>query len=188
MFNCPRILTRSREAFATGWTTASPFGGGDVVEECGGGNAVEEEAASSLNVVVGQASSSTKGNDKVAGGGDSDWGAGEGISSTRGISSASSSSSKRRGESQGCGDSHLGLGTGGDSPSFQQIRSSSQPFCGMVPGSRTARSALMMQSASLMNPPGTGLRSTSMSSKLPVWATTSSQMCKDWKPNDQPSS
>ena len=63
-----------------------------------------------------------------------------------------SSSSKRKGEVDGGGDSSLEAGARGDSPSFMQLTSPSHPVSGMVPGTRTERSALMMRSASLMNP------------------------------------
>ena len=88
-----------------------------------------------------------------------------------------SSSSKRRGELDGGGDSGLEVGAGGDSPGFQQVTSSSHPFSGMVPGTWTERSALMMCSASLMNPFSKGVTTTS--SKLPLWLATSSQRCSD---------
>ena len=39
-------------------------------------------------------------------------------------------------------------GARGDSLGFRQLTSSSHPFCGMVPGTRTERFALMMHSAS----------------------------------------
>ena len=88
-----------------------------------------------------------------------------------------SSSSKRRGEVDGGRDSGLEAGAGGDSPGFQQVSSSSHPFSGMVTGTRTERSALMMHSASLMNPFGKGVTTTS--SRLPLWLATSSQRCSD---------
>ena len=62
-----------------------------------------------------------------------------------------SSSSKRRGEVDGGRDSGSEAGGEGDSPGFQQVHSFSHPFSGMVPGTRTERSALMMRSDSLMN-------------------------------------
>ena len=61
----------------------------------------------------------------------------------------------------------LEAGVGGDSPCFHQLSSSSHPFSGMVPGTRTEQSALMMRNASLMNPFGKGVRIPSMSSRLP---------------------
>ena len=67
-----------------------------------------------------------------------------------------SSSSKRRGEVDGGRDSELEAGAGGDSVGFQQLTSPSHPFSGMVPGTRTERSALMIRSASLMNPKVSG--------------------------------
>ena len=82
-----------------------------------------------------------------------------------------SSSSKRRGKIDGGGDSELEAGAGGDSPGFQQVTSFSHPFSGMVPGTRTGRSALMMRSASLMNPFGKGVTTTSY--RLPLWLATS---------------
>ena len=89
-----------------------------------------------------------------------------------------SSSSKRRGEVDGGWDSGLEAAwAGGYSPGFQQITSPSHPFSGIVPGTRTERSALMMRSASLMNPFGKGVTTTS--SKLPLWPPTSSQLCSD---------
>ena len=92
-------------------------------------------------------------------------------------SERASSSSKRRGEVDGGRDSRLEAGGGGDSPGFQQVNSFSHPFSGMVPGTRTERSALMMRSASLMNP--FGKRVTTTSSRLPLWLATSSQRCSD---------
>ena len=75
----------------------------------------------------------------------------------------------------GGGNSGLEAGAGGDSPRSQRITSPSHPFSGMVPGTRTERSALMMRSASLMNPFGKGVTSTS--SRLRLWPATSSQRC-----------
>ena len=78
-----------------------------------------------------------------------------------------SSSSKRRGEVDGGGDLESEAGAGGDSPGLQQPISPSHPFSGVVPGTGTERSALMMRSASLINPFSKGVRITSTSSKLP---------------------
>ena len=72
-----------------------------------------------------------------------------------------SSSSKRRGEVDGGGDSGLEARAGGDSPGFHQVTSPSHPFSKMVPGTRTEQSALMMRSASLMNPFGKSVTTTS---------------------------
>ena len=90
-----------------------------------------------------------------------------------------SSSSKRRGEVDGGGDSESEAGAGGDSPSFQQLSSPSNAFSGMVRGTQTEGSALMMRSASLMNPFGTCVKTTSTSSRLPSWPATSSQRRND---------
>ena len=68
-----------------------------------------------------------------------------------------SSSSKRRAEVDGAGNSESEARARGDSPGFWQLTSPSHPFSGMVPGTRMKRSALMMRSASLMNPFGKGV-------------------------------
>ena len=77
-----------------------------------------------------------------------------------------SSSSKRRGEVDGGGYSELEAAAGGDFAGFRQLTSSSHPFSGMVPGTRTERSALMMRNASSMNPSGKGARIASLSYRL----------------------
>ena len=78
-----------------------------------------------------------------------------------------SSSSKRRGEVDGGGDSELEAGAGGEFVASHQFTSSSHPFSGMVPGTRTKRSALMMRHASRRNPFCKEIKITSISSKLP---------------------
>ena len=53
----------------------------------------------------------------------------------------------------------------------------SHPFSGMVPGTRMEPSALMIRSASFMNPLSKGGRITSTSSELHPWPATSLQRC-----------
>ena len=77
-----------------------------------------------------------------------------------------SSSSKRRGEVDGGKGSESEAVVGANSLGFQQRTSPCHSFSGMLPGTRRERSALMMRSASLMNPVGKGVRITSTSSRL----------------------
>ena len=81
-------------------------------------------------------------------------------------SGGTSSSSKRGGRVDGGGESELEAGVGGDSLASQQVTSSSHPFSGMVPGTWTERSTLVMRNASQINPFSKGVKMTSMSSKL----------------------
>ena len=60
--------------------------------------------------------------------------------------------SKRRGEVDGGGDSTSEAWARGDSPRFQQLTYPSHPFSRLVLGTRMEQSALMMRSASLLNP------------------------------------